>query len=161
MIWDINFRYYINRCRWAELSLLPRQRANLGNKYTVTQNIKSKLASPAPRPLNSILCGVAYSKTASVVTWKKKTTSFHPAGSHITGSQLQLGIDTLSVQGEKINWQISPLMIIIIINIPMNRAQICSSHCANFHFMHNSPVCPKPSLFSLPPFPSCTGLPLI
>lgn len=105
-------------------------------------------------------------RTVKLPVWwpekkKKETTSFHPAGSHITGSRLQLGIDILSVQGEKINWQISPLMIIIIINIPMNRAQICSSHCANFHFMHNSPVCPKPSLFSLPPFPSCTGLPLI
>lgn len=51
-------------------------------------------------------------------------------------------------KGSKINWQISPL---IIINIPTH-IQICSSHCTNSHFLHNSPYAPdhpcSPSLCS-------------
>lgn len=97
--------------------------------------------------LNPVLS--VYSKTASLVTWKGNNfispscKSYHKLTAPICYWHPQC-------KGGKINWQISPL---IIINIPMH-TQICSSHCTNFHFMHNSPSAPNhpcsPSLCSLP-----------
>lgn len=127
-------------------------RENFRKQIYVTQNIKSKFASPAACSGNSILRCV-YSKTASVVTWKRNNfispscKSYHKLKAPICYWHPQC-------KGGKINWQISPL---IIINVPMH-TQLCSSHCTNFHFMHNSPSAPNhpcsPSLCS-PPARAC------